>query len=203
MAISPERNESPRSLPIQSRRRLLAFSLLSGLVYLGISWLLYYFLFERSVMTMFEADRSAAVQIAYGCGYGTAAALVIGGLFFRTSLKEILSDYQIIRYILRLRLRSPDIVQISVVAGITEEILFRGAIQPLLGIWWTSVLFVGLHGYFRWTSPRHLLFGGFMFALSVGLGYLCRDIGLLAAIAGHAVYDLLMLWAVNRIGWLR
>jgi len=30
-------------------------------------------------------------------------------------------------------------------AGIGEELLFRGAIQPLLGIWWTGLLFALAH----------------------------------------------------------
>jgi membrane protease YdiL (CAAX protease family) len=30
-------------------------------------------------------------------------------------------------------------------AGIGEELLFRGALQPLLGIWWTGLLFALAH----------------------------------------------------------
>jgi hypothetical protein len=181
-----------------SRGRLLVLSLVSGVIYVGIGWVLYHFAFDRSFLSMFEARRSLAVQFVYGCGYGVIASGIIGGLFFRTSLRTVLSDYEIVRYILRLRLRIVDILQISTVAGVTEEILFRGAIQPLIGIWWTSILFVGLHGYFKWKSVYHLLFGGLMFALSVGLGYLSRDVGLVAAMAGHGMYDLLMLLVVNR-----
>ncbi len=203
MITSGETNGPGDGLPNLSRQRLLGISLVSGLVYIALSWLLFVVFFDRSILTVFAGGRPLPTQMACGVSYGVIAALLIGGLFFRTPLKEILADYEIIRYIMQLRLRAADILQISFVAGTTEEILFRGAIQPLLGIWWTSVIFVGLHGYFRWDTPRHLLFGGVMFGLSVGLGYLSRDIGLPAAMAAHGVYDLAMLFAANHIGWLR
>lgn len=180
-----------------SRRQLLLISLMSGAVYVGLSWLIYQFFYDRSITTMFREGGPAAVQFSYGALFGVGATLVIGGLFLRTRLSQILSDYEIVRYLTRLPLRLLDMGQLSLVAGVTEEILFRGTIQPLLGIWLTSLLFVGLHGYFKWNSWRHILFGTLMFGLSVGLGYLYRDHGIFAAMTGHAVYDFSMLLAVN------
>jgi len=81
-----------------------------------------------------------------------------------------------------------------------SHIIILGAfIQPLLGIWITSIIFVGLHGYFKFKSARHIIFGVLMFGLSMGLGYLFEEAGLIAAMVAHAVYDLIMLkWMDGR-----
>ena len=46
-----------------------------------------------------------------------------------------------------LNLGTTQIIFISVCAGVGEELFFRGAIQPMLGVWMTAILFVLLHGY--------------------------------------------------------
>ena len=83
-----------------------------------------------------------------------------------------------------------------------SHIIILGAfIQPLLGIWITSIIFVGLHGYFKFKSAGHIIFGVLMFGLSMGLGYLFEEAGLIAAMVAHAVYDLTMLKWMD--GWKR
>jgi hypothetical protein len=74
-----------------------------------------------------------------------------------------------------------------------EEILFRGGIQPYLGIWLTSILFVLLHGYL---NPRNIpmtFFGIYMVIIVGGLGYLTVRNGLLTAIVAHIVIDWVLL----------
>src|SRR3712207_7337034 len=56
-------------------------------------------------------------------------------------------------------------------AGLGEETLFRGAVQPVLGILGTSVLFASMHIQY---GPSLLLVH--VFLLSVGLGLLRRYI---------------------------
>jgi len=82
-----------------------------------------------------------------------------------------------------------DILVVSVVAGICEEILFRGVLQPMLGIWFTSFIFILLHGYFNPVNWRISIFGLLMFGLSVILGLIYIKYGLTAAIIFHIVYD--------------
>lgn len=88
--------------------------------------------------------------------------------------------------------------QLSLFAGAGEELLFRGAIQPLLGIWVTSAIFIGIHGYFKFTSIGHIIFGVMMFSLSIMLGYLFEHAGLIAAMSAHAIYDVIMLKMVQK-----
>ena len=71
-------------------------------------------------------------------------------------------------------------------SGTGEELLFRGAVQPLLGIWVTSILFAALHTGPR---PREMLPWTFS-ALLAGLllGWIAESPGGLgAAILAHAL----------------
>jgi hypothetical protein len=77
-------------------------------------------------------------------------------------------------------------------AGVGEELLCRGALQPLLGIWWTSLLFTLAHygtGGFKSMTPTKWGYAGFVFLASVLLGLVLIQIGLVAAVVLHSVVD--------------
>ena len=78
------------------------------------------------------------------------------------------------------------ILVISALAGAGEELLFRGVLQPLVGLPAASVIFGAVHvggrslvGYGAWAACIGAMFG----LLMVTTG------GLLAPIVAHAVYD--------------
>ena len=73
---------------------------------------------------------------------------------------------------------------IGVGASLGEETLFRGAVQPVLGILPTSVLFASMHVQY---GPSLLL--GYIFLLSIGLGYLRRRFNTTASFLAHAGYN--------------
>jgi CAAX protease family protein len=75
-------------------------------------------------------------------------------------------------------------VLVGVGAGLGEETLFRGAVQPVLGITLTSVLFASMHVQY---GPSLLLI--YVFLLSVGLGLLRRHINTTAGFLAHAGYN--------------
>ncbi|MEW6636547.1 MAG: CPBP family intramembrane glutamic endopeptidase [Actinomycetota bacterium] len=75
---------------------------------------------------------------------------------------------------------------VGVGAGLGEETLFRGAVQPVLGIVPTSVLFASMHVQY---GPSLLL--GYVFLLSVGLGLLRKRINTTASFLAHAGYNTL------------
>ena len=82
------------------------------------------------------------------------------------------------------------IIVISVLAGLGEELLFRGVLQPIIGLPLASLVFGLVHvggrgfiGYGIWAACIGALFGW----LTVVTG------GLLAPIVAHAVYDALAL----------
>jgi membrane protease YdiL (CAAX protease family) len=76
---------------------------------------------------------------------------------------------------------------IGVGAGLGEETLFRGAVQPVLGVTLTSILFASMHVQY---GPSLLL--GYVFVLSIGLGLLRRYINTTASFIAHAGYNSLM-----------
>jgi membrane protease YdiL (CAAX protease family) len=81
---------------------------------------------------------------------------------------------------------------VSLCAGIGEETLFRGALQPMIGIWWASLLFAILH-----INPSRLMsdprstaaFATSVFVVSLLFGQIFTSIGLVAAIAAHFAWD--------------
>jgi membrane protease YdiL (CAAX protease family) len=84
---------------------------------------------------------------------------------------------------------------IGVGAGLGEETLFRGAVQPVLGIPVTSLLFASMHVQY---GPSLLL--GYIFVLSIGLGLLRRYVNTTASFLAHAGYNTLGILAVYFFG---
>ncbi|WP_195571044.1 CPBP family intramembrane glutamic endopeptidase [Paenibacillus sp. 1001270B_150601_E10] len=81
------------------------------------------------------------------------------------------------------------IVVIAFIVSICEELLFRGAIQHTLGIYWTSIVFAAIHvRYLRHWVPTAMVFG-----ISYGLGYIYQYTeSLWAPITAHFIIDLIM-----------
>ncbi len=75
---------------------------------------------------------------------------------------------------------------LGVGAGLGEETLFRGAIQPVLGILPASLLFASMHIQY---GPSVLL--GYIFLLAIGLGLLRRYINTTASFIAHAAFNAL------------
>ncbi len=176
-----------------SRSGLLLLSLASAVIYLSLTLAILHFFHDEPLASLFDHGFGAVPQLLAGAVFGILAAAGIGFLIWRTPISGILRDYAIVEMVMNMRFIRFDRIQISLFAGVGEELLFRGAMQPVLGVWLTSLIFVGMHGYFKFRSPRHILFGLMMFALSVGLGLLYEWAGLIAAITAHAMYDLVML----------
>jgi uncharacterized protein len=84
---------------------------------------------------------------------------------------------------------------IGVGAGLGEETLFRGAVQPVFGILATSVLFASMHIQY---GPSLLL--GYVFVLSVGLGLLRRYFNTTTSFLAHAGYNTLGILAAYFFG---
>lgn len=174
-------------------KTLLLFSLGSFFLYGLLAGLLHTFFGQGTMLSIADSDLHWLLQLATGTGAGVAAGLVAWLLFEKTSLRSILDDFLVVRTVRGMTLSRIDRLQLSLFAGAGEELLFRGAIQPLLGLWFTSVLFIALHGYVSFRSARHMFFGLVMIALAIMLGILFEYAGLLAAMTAHAVYDLIAL----------
>jgi len=78
------------------------------------------------------------------------------------------------------------IALIALAAGISEEILFRGALQPRLGIIWTSLVFTSLHTQYGLSVDTLTVF-----ITSCGLGLLRRFTNTSSSIVAHVAFDAL------------
>jgi uncharacterized protein len=182
-----------------SRSGLLLMSLASAVIYVSLALVIVRYFHDEPLVHLFSHGSGIAAQLLIGLVFGILAAAGIGFVIWRTPISGILQDYAIVDMVMGMRFTRFDRIQISFFAGTGEELLFRGAMQPVLGIWLTSLIFVAMHGYFKFRSPKHILFGAMMFALSVGLGLLYEWAGLIAAMTAHAVYDLVMLELTHRL----
>jgi membrane protease YdiL (CAAX protease family) len=86
-------------------------------------------------------------------------------------------------------------IAIGAAAGVGEEWLFRGVLQPLVGLAAASVLF----GVAHVGGVRMLPFGVWATAMGVVMGTLAIATGgLIAPIVAHALYDMLALEYIRR-----
>lgn len=75
-------------------------------------------------------------------------------------------------------------------AGIGEEILFRGAMQPRFGIIFVSLVFMTMH--IQYPNPVQL---GTLFGISVVFGHERKRVSTTSAIITHTLYDMILLLA--------
>src|SRR5690606_14751744 len=89
---------------------------------------------------------------------------------------------------------------LSLCAGIGEELFFRAGIQPFLGIWWTAILFVFIHGYLDPRNWRISIYGLVMVGIIAWFGYRFETIGIVAAMIAHAAFDFILFVNAERNG---
>ncbi len=82
---------------------------------------------------------------------------------------------------------------IGLSAGISEELVFRGALQPRFGLLITSLLFASVHLQYAFSFALVIVF-----ILALGLGYLRQRWNTTTAIIAHVLYNaLLILMAIS------
>ena len=79
---------------------------------------------------------------------------------------------------------------IGLSAGIGEEMVFRGAVQPRFGLLVTSLLFASVHVQYAFTFALVIVF-----LLGIGLGLLRRQVSTTAAILAHMLYNTVLVLA--------
>lgn len=164
-----------------SRLLLFAPSLLLGA--LGAGWLLY-----RPLP--FETQASVLVVLTTAAGLGGG---LLGGAWV---LEHTLASFRwaskrLERALLGLPITLPLALALAAATAVSEELFFRGALLPVLGVWGQALLFGLLHPATRrgWSYTAYTFFAGVLF------GYATLLTGSLwAAILAH--------FTVNLIGFL-
>lgn len=164
-----------------------------GAIALAILWM-------RGIppMDVFRAPKSLTEQLLVGLVAGTVSGIGVGIVVVRAS--TLASLRAIIRNVFEsARPTLFDLFLTSLSAGIAEEFLFRGAVQPWLGIWITSLLFMLAHGVGLKLSLGRLTLGLFVFSASLFLGVILIHVGLVACMVTHLMLDLLVLLQYQRM----
>lgn len=173
-----------------------------GAAYVAIAWLVIEFIQKRPFLTIFKSQTSVTAQLLIGFAAGSTLAAV-QYLLLRFSRHWNEAQRRVVGGSAAL-LRSPlAILGLALLVGITEEVMFRAAIQPLTGIWMASVLFTAVHlGNLDWRDIEGKIDGpvaiasvGSIFAASLMVGSLFDSFGLLSAMAAHFIYDTVVLFA--------
>ena len=145
---------------------------------------------EKVFLEVLLGGMSIPAQLGIGSGYGLLAALVAIGIISLDFFKKEKKFYH--NLIAQLNLNLGSIIFLSLCAGIAEELFFRGGLQPLLGLWLTSIIFVAIHGYLNPFNWRISVYGTAMVFFIAGMGYLFREVGLISAMAAHTMLDVIL-----------
>jgi len=141
-------------------------------------------------------DGNFGMQFLWGIIAGLSIAVGAHLLIASPLLNKVNTTYA--KLLGRFRLTLSEVMLISLCAGIGEEMLFRGAVQPYLGILLTSILFVAIHGYLNPRDWRLSIYGLFMTGGIMWLGYLAETRGLLSAMLAHTLIDVYLLLYMQR-----
>ena len=179
-------------------KRTTIFNLaLATLLGFGVAgWLIIKYLHSISPIVYLVGNTDIGLQLLVGVIYGSGSALFGWKIVELPYLKPTLKFFSAL--IRPLKLNVLEIIFISLCAGIGEEFFFRGAIQPYLGVWITSILFVAMHGYLNPFNLRISLYGLFMTLIIAGMGYLTIKLGLLSAVIAHTCVDIILLYKLSQ-----
>jgi hypothetical protein len=82
------------------------------------------------------------------------------------------------------------VIMLGLSAGIGEEITLRGALQPRLGLWLTSLLFAALHIQYSWFGMIVI------FLFGIVLGILRNRTSTTVVMAIHTLYDMAAVFSI-------
>ena len=156
------------------------------------------FVAQDAPLSVLRGPMAFGEQLLYGLGLSALAA-VFSYVSYRLTATSEASRNTVIAYG-RLDLSGFNPVWISLAAAIGEELLFRAALQPFLGVWITSVVFLVTHTpvyQFRKLNKATLVQAAGVFGASVVLGLTYQYVGLLAAMMVHTALDVVGLYLVR------
>jgi membrane protease YdiL (CAAX protease family) len=192
----PPNSTAPAPSPARSPIRLGA-QVLTCLVLCLLAAPIIYFT-QPHPLAVFTRPATPTMQLLVGQGLALAAA-AMSWLLFRLTASSASSARTIQSYA-RLDLRGLNPLWIAIAAAIGEEMLFRAALQPLLGVWIVSLLFLLTHtpAYrFRKLDTATLAQAASVFGGSLVLGFVFQYLGLIAAMLVHAWIDIVGLLIVR------
>ena len=145
----------------------------------------------KPLLAVAAAGATVLRQVGWGAAIGLAVSIPAWIVVLNVAILAPFKE-QLIRLAGRMDLHALNPLWMGVCAGVGEDCLARGALQPLRGIGWTSVLFTLAHyrtGSFASMTPTKWGYAAFVFLASVLMGYVQVELGLVAAAVAHSVVD--------------
>lgn len=178
-----------------SKKDLLLNILLSQVLLFALAFILWAVLRMRhivvsllSLMTISTAGRAVAAFIV-----GTAILLILQIVFLRTIPWDKLFDE--INQLLMAQFSLIELVPIFFLGALSEEFLFRGIIQSVLGIWLTAFIFTLIH--YRYWRKIYILVEVFLMGIIIGFVFYFTG-NLWAPVLCHFAINILTALIVQR-----
>lgn len=175
---------------MSKRLLILGWVTLLGFGFIGLA--LVYFFQPITLLELLMGQWALGQQLLVGTLTGVIGAGVAIILINASFFKDEKQKYH--RLLNNWSWTELGIVFISICAGVGEELLFRAGLQPFMGLWITSVLFVVIHGYINPMNWKISVYGIVMIGFIAVLGYLYQTAGILTAIIAHTIFDAILLF---------
>ena len=194
----PQPSDTPTSSPAPAQAPIrLSAQVLTCLVLCLIAAPIIWFT-QDAPLAVFTRPAAPMWQLVIGQGLALVAAAVSYGVYRMSSRSA--STMKTIDTYARLDLRGMNPLWMALAAAVGEEMLFRAALQPLLGVWIVSLLFLATHmPVYRMRRPDRatLVQAAGIFGTSVALGFVFQYVGLIAAVLVHLWIDIVGLLVVR------
>ncbi|WP_158861350.1 CPBP family intramembrane glutamic endopeptidase [Lunatibacter salilacus] len=177
-------------------KRLFLLGVGTLVVFGGLGIILVELFQEIDFISMLNRGLPFSWQVGAGIVVGGIAAGLALVIITRDFFKDQLAFYQ--NLIQSFTWTQGSIIFVSFCAGVGEELFFRAGIQPFLGIGWTSVLFVAIHGYLNPSNWRISIYGVCMVGIIAGFGLLFEKWGIVTVMVAHMVFDWVLLTFLTR-----
>ena len=155
-----------------------------------LAWPLLYFSYIE-FLSIFRLPSTTYFSLPTFISAGILFGLFVIWISELPQFEKALSEYK--SMLSHLKITRWRALYLSLCAGIGEEIFFRGAVQPLIGIWITAVFFVAIHGYYSVKNWRKNTLGILLTFFIVFIGWGAENLSLWHAIAAHFSYDFVLL----------
>ena len=173
------------------KRTILLLALATLIIFGGLGVLFIPYARDTGITVFVSGNKQLWLQLTVGLIFGIITANAGWQIVELPKLEKTKVFFSEI--IKPLKLNTFEIIIISVCAGIGEELFFRGAVQPMLGVWATSVLFVLLHGYLNPFNLPLTYYGIYMVVVIGVMGLFTENIGIVTAMIAHSIIDYILL----------
>ena len=147
---------------------------------------------ERQTFARLGLRLPERTDLLFGIGGGVALLIVVilGGILWQLFVtpESFAEQTAFAREFAAAFHNLPLILALAALSAVSEEVLFRGALQPIFGLGATSVFFALFHTQYGYTPSLLLLF-----IVGAGLGMLRQRYSASAAIIAHFTFNFLQL----------